>query len=195
VLIILASQSPRRRELLQQLGVPFLVVPSDFIEINDPRQSPAQLVQEQSLGKARDVAQRYPNRLVLGADTIVVCAGQVLPKPADAAEARSMLACLQGGWHELHTGLAFVEGDYIRLHHEVTKVRLSPLTPEDIADYVATLEPMDKAGGYGIQGIGAAFVEEIHGSYANVVGLPLPVVYQELRARGWHFTLSQTRGR
>ncbi|WP_287130931.1 nucleoside triphosphate pyrophosphatase [Candidatus Cyanaurora vandensis] len=190
-MLVLASQSPRRRELLAQLGVPLVVAPSDYLEENDPHLTPAELVQTQSLGKAQAVAPHYPGALILGADTVVVCGGQLLGKPTDSQQAHEMLASLQGRWHEVHTGLSFVQDGAVQQHHEVTHVHLTALTDLEIRDYVATGEPLDKAGAYGIQGLGAAFVAEIQGSYTNVVGLPLTVVYQVLRARGWTLCLGQ----
>ncbi|WP_218080769.1 Maf family protein [Anthocerotibacter panamensis] len=183
--LILASTSPRRRELLTQLGIPFIVVPSPYQETNEAGLLPDHLVREQSLGKALAVVPDYPHQLILGADTLVVCAGEVFGKPASFQEAQIMLQKLQGRWHEVYTGVALVQGDTADVYHEVTQVQMAPLGSLDIDRYIETGEPLDKAGAYGIQGAGAAFIEAIQGCYTNVVGLPLPLLYRQLKARGW----------
>lgn len=173
--LILASASPRRRELLSQLAIPFTVVPADIDERVFPGEDPVAYVRRVALAKARQVAGQFPQALVLGADSIVVLEQQILGKPRDTAEARRMLLSLSGRQHVVLTGLALVQeehhvafGDIVR-----TAVRFRPLAPETIDYYIATGEPMDKAGAYAIQGAGAAFVEARDGCYTNVVGLPL----------------------
>ncbi len=182
--LILASTSPRRRELLQQLGYVFTILPSPYTETNDPTRLPVDLVREQSLGKALAIAIAHPQALVLGADTLVVCDGQIFGKPTSPQEARIMLQQLQGRWHEVCTGMALVEGTQQAVFDQITRVCLIPLTQSEISWYVGTGEPLDKAGAYAIQGMGTAFVQEIQGCYATVVGLPVPLLYQELKKRG-----------
>jgi septum formation protein len=191
--LILASNSPRRKELLAQAGIPFEVVPSLYEEHNHPGIPPAQLVEEQALGKALEVARRYPERTILGADTLVALDQTILGKPNDAQEAHAMLTAIQGRWHEVYTGIALVSGKEFgkdicaqRTHVQSSKVHLRVLSPQEITDYIATQEPMDKAGSYAIQGYGALLVDAIEGCYTNVVGLSLPAVWDLLRPLGWH---------
>ena len=185
--LILASSSPRRSDLLAGLGLRFEAVPSRFPEQHEGRPGdPARLVEALALGKAREVADRLGRGLVLGADTVVIRDGEILEKPADAAEAGKMLAILAGRWHEVYTGLALVApvtGNCL-VEHERTRVKFRHLTPHEIEAYVQTGEPLDKAGAYGIQGLGAVLVERIEGCYTNVVGLPLARLAVMLREFG-----------
>lgn len=180
VQIFLASLSPRRRELLGQLGIDFTIVPSTYEEHNDTPVLPWQLVERQALGKAKaavlpkDAVASDVNRVVIGSDTIVALDNQVLGKPRDEAEAKAMLRVLSGRSHEVITGVALLCGDRQEVFHCVTKVNFYDLTDEEIDAYVATGEPADKAGAYGIQGKGAYLVKGIEGSYTSVVGLPGP---------------------
>ena len=186
--LILASNSPRRKELLTQAGIAFEVVPSLYEEHNHPGIPPAQLVKEQALGKALEVAHRYPERTILGADTLVVLDQSILGKPKDAQEAHAMLTEIQGRWHEVYTGIALVYGkdsSAQKTHVQITKVHLRALSPQESTDYIATQEPMDKAGAYAIQGYGALFVDAIEGCYTNVVGLSLPKLWDLLEPLGW----------
>lgn len=195
--LILASSSPRRAGLLRQIGLCFEIAPSNFDERHENRPAaPAKLVEELALGKARDVAAGRKGGLVLGADTVVILEGAVLEKPADAAEAREMLAGLAGKWHEVYTGLALVEAESGRslIGHERTRVLFRPLKMAEIAAYVASGEPLDKAGAYGIQGLGATLVARIEGCYTNVVGLPLPRLTLMLREMGWEVLGSGGQG-
>lgn len=173
--IILASQSPRRRELLAQMGVPqFEVVPALGEEIASPGLSPAQLVEVLSRQKAEEVAvQAGPDDVVIAADTVVAVDGAVLGKPRDPADAARMLSLLSGRAHTVYTGVTVRRGTFSRTAHEATQVRFRPLTQSEISAYIATGEPMDKAGAYGIQGYGALLVERIEGDYFNVMGLPV----------------------
>lgn len=173
--IVLASASPRRRALLRQLGLPFRTVPSRVSEELSAELPPGARVERLAELKARHVAARIPQGLVIGADTVVVVDGRVLGKPADPAEAEAMLMLLQGRWHEVFTGVAVVAGGGNRalVTHERTQVAFKPLDRVQIRRYVATGEPLDKAGAYAIQGRAAAFVAGIRGCYSNVVGLPL----------------------
>lgn len=182
--IVLASASPRRQELLRQVGVSFRVSPSSFDEQVDRPMAPAELVEHLAASKALEVAARFPEALVLGADTIVVVDGEVLGKPRDRAEAVTMIQRLSGREHHVFTGVALVQGERRVISHEVTAVRFRSLTAGEIAAYVDSGEPVDKAGGYGIQGLGAAMVSGIQGDYFTVVGLPLCRTVQMLRQFG-----------
>ena len=187
--IILASSSPRRQELLTQIGLPFEVCPSEWEEVTD-KELPEEVVQELSYHKAMEVYERNVTEegtVVIGADTIVACGGQILGKPGTRERAEEMLGKLQGGTHQVYTGVAFVWKEKGRTEsagfYECTDVRVYPMTEEEIRCYVETGEPMDKAGAYGIQGGFAAFIQGICGDYNNVVGLPVGRVYQELKKR------------
>lgn len=187
--IILASASPRRQELLTQIGLPFEVCPSEWEEVTD-KELPEEVVQELSYHKAMEVYERNVTEegtVVIGADTIVACGGQVLGKPGTRERAEEMLGKLQGGTHQVYTGVAFVWKEKGRTEsagfYECTDVRVYPMTEEEIRCYVEMGEPMDKAGAYGIQGGFAAFIQGICGDYNNVVGLPVGRVYQELKKR------------
>lgn len=173
--LILASSSPRRRELLQNLGISFAVKTSDVDETTAPGLSPEQVVTELSLRKAAAVAQQLTEGIVLGSDTIVVFQGQILGKPVDEKDAFRMLSMLQGQEHTVYSGVALL--DAVSKREEVayshTQVKIRPLSKTEIESYIATKEPMDKAGSYAIQGIGATIVEGITGDYFTVVGLPL----------------------
>lgn len=184
--IILASQSPRRRELLTQIGLKFEVIPSTVEEVITSTNS-VEVVQELAQQKARDVAEvagremAKDSLLVIGADTIVVYEGKILGKPGDKEDAVRMLTMLQGKEHSVYTGVALLSGEQEIIFAEETRVQMCPMTPEEIAWYVNTGEPMDKAGAYGIQGLCARFVRQIQGDYNNVVGLPVGRIYQELK--------------
>ena len=187
--IILASASPRRQELLTQIGLPFEVCPSEWEEVTD-KELPEEVVQELSYHKAMEVYERNVTEegtVVIGADTIVACGGQILGKPGTRERAEEMLGKLQGGTHQVYSGVAFVWKEKGRTEsagcYECTDVRVYPMTEEEIRCYVETGEPMDKAGAYGIQGGFAAFIQGICGDYNNVVGLPVSRVYQELKKR------------
>ena len=187
--IILASASPRRQELLTQIGLPFEVCPSEWEEVTD-KELPEEVVQELSYHKAMEIYERNVTEegtVVIGADTIVACGGQILGKPGTRERAEEMLGKLQGGTHQVYTGVAFVWKEKGRTEtagfYECTDVRVYPMTEEEIRCYVETGEPMDKAGAYGIQGGFAAFIQGICGDYNNVVGLPVGRVYQELKKR------------
>lgn len=181
--IILASASPRRRELLEQVGFQVRVVPS-FISEGAPSDSDYPVhVRDIAKQKASKVAGEYPGHLVLGADTIVVCDNQPLGKPKDAADVRYMLNSLSGTWHQVISGICLLKvSDGLEVvDHAVTDVRFYPLTPQEIEDYIQSGEPFDKAGAYGIQGLGARFVQEVRGCFYNVVGLPLGILWQHVK--------------
>lgn len=173
--IVLASASPRRRELLKGLGLNVEVYPSAIDELWAGGFAPVDMVEQLSLNKALSVVKHVHQGLVIGSDTIVVLDKEILGKPKTKEEAFSMLSELQGRVHTVYTGLAIidVETDQQKVGHQSTSVRMRPLHAEEINRYIATEEPMDKAGAYGIQGIGATLIEGIKGDYFTVVGLPL----------------------
>ncbi|MCG0278158.1 MAG: Maf family protein [Thermanaeromonas sp.] len=173
--LVLASASPRRRQLLSQLGLKFTAVPSTVEEKIYADLPPRERVMALARAKAEAVAQDLSDAIVLGADTLVVCQGRVLGKPATPQEAEAMLSFLSGKTHEVYTGVAVVKvpGMHLRQAWERTEVRFRQLAPREIKAYVASGEPLDKAGAYGIQGLGALLVEGICGDFFNVVGLPL----------------------
>lgn len=184
-MIILASQSPRRRELLAAWGISFRAVPSGYEEDNGRHLPPETLVRLQAEGKARDVWRRERGALpVLGADTLVVCGGAVLGKPVDAEEARRMLRLLSGRTHEVMTGVAVMTEKGMESALCRTDITFRPLGESEIEGYIAGGEPMDKAGAYAIQGKGKDFVKEIRGSWSNVVGLPRGVTLALLAKMG-----------
>ena len=178
--LILASGSPRRKELLGLFGRPFLIRAADIDETMTPGGDPASQTGEVSRRKALAV-ERETDDIVIAADTIVVCDGKILGKPHTPREAAQMLRLLSGRSHQVMTGLTVLRGDRVRTVTEITDVRFRPLTDEEIDAYVATGEPMDKAGAYGIQGGGALFCTGIHGDYFNVMGLPVCRLGQLLR--------------
>ena len=172
--MILASQSPRRRELLGQMGFSFTVRPAQGEELPHPELTPAQLVEELARQKALEVsAEAEADDVVVAADTVVAIDGKVLGKPHDKVHAAQMLSALSGREHTVYTGVAVKRGETLLVEHEATQVRFRPLTEREIDLYIQTGEPMDKAGSYGIQGYGALLVEGIRGDYFNVVGLPI----------------------
>ena len=172
--IILASQSPRRKELMGQIGLKFKVISPNVDEHMEGNPSPAQLVEELSLRKAQAVrAGADEDDLIIAADTVVVLDGAVLGKPEDEREAFAMLSALSGNRHYVYTGVTVLRDGRAVTQHEVTTVTFRELEPDEISSYIATGEPMDKAGAYGIQGLGALLVSGIEGDYFNVMGLPV----------------------
>lgn len=189
--IILASASPRRRELLQQLGLEFEIRPSEAQEKTKSKE-PSQIVIELSEIKAQDIYERLSEEerasyMVIGADTVVALNDRIMGKPKDYKEAVQMLLSLQGNTHQVYTGVTLLlrkgpgKVPSKISFYEKTDVTMYPVSREEIEVYVSTGEPMDKAGAYGIQGRGAAFIKEIHGDYNNVVGLPIGRLYQEMK--------------
>jgi septum formation protein len=177
--LVLASASPRRRELLEQAGFSFDVFTADIPEVRKPGEYPIRFVTRLAREKAEAVAERHrvpPETIVLGADTIVLVDDEVLGKPQDAFDAMRMLRLLSGRTHQVITGVCLVKGRERQRAAEVTFVRFTTLSDEEIEDYIATGEPMDKAGAYAIQGGACRWVPRIHGCYFNVVGLPLALV-------------------
>lgn len=183
--IILASASPRRRELLEQIGLQFEVLPGRGEE-RITKERPNEVVEELSVQKAAEAAAEIADGLILGADTVVCLDDEIMGKPKNEAEAHRMLASLQGRSHSVYTGVTVLvkeDGALIasRTFSRETKVRVCAMTGEEIDRYIATGEPMDKAGAYGIQGRFAAYVDSIAGDYNNVVGLPVSAVWQVLK--------------
>jgi septum formation protein len=181
-MLVLASASPRRQDLLRAAGFDFVVDAADVDESRLPAETPRQYVERLACAKARSVSQRHPDALVLGADTAVVLGDEVLGKPDSPEAAAAMLGRLSGRAHEVLTGVAVIGRGQVRSRVEQTTVWIQRLSPQDVAAYVASGEPLDKAGAYAIQGLASRFVSRIDGSYSNVVGLPLVAVAQLLRA-------------
>ena len=181
--IILASASPRRRELLERVGVTgFTVRAPNVDESVEPGLSPADLVETLSLRKARAAAKNFgPDDLMIAADTVVALDGAVLGKPRDEDDAFAMLSALSGRENRVYTGITVLQGDRAVTEHEATAVTFRELSPDEIWGYIATGEPLDKAGAYGIQGVGALLVSGIRGDYSNVMGLPVFRLGQILR--------------
>ena len=184
--LILASKSPRRRYLLDQAGLEFSVIPSNFEENSIPRSSAESYVRRLAEAKAKDISQRYPDSWIIGADTIVLIDDTILGKPGSRREARSMLRSLSGKTHQVLTGYCICCEAKGRLFSETIKtdVCFKELTESQIDWYINSGEPFDKAGAYAIQGIGTFLVKRIHGSYTSVVGLPLCEVMEFLIAEG-----------
>ena len=170
--VILASQSPRRRELMQHLHIPFVIRVADIDETMNANNPPCEEVAKVSRRKAEAIP-RTPEDIVIAADTIVVCDGKVLGKPADEDDAFRMLSLLSGRDHQVMTGMTVCQGDRFVVTTEVTDVHFRDLTEKEIRSYIATGEPMDKAGSYGIQGGASVFADRICGDYYNVIGLPV----------------------
>jgi septum formation protein len=185
-LLILASASPRRAELLRQLKLDFQIIPSDAKEIFDKQLSPLELCQLNAHLKARAVAKRNPDSLVLGADTLVFLDSEIMGKPAHITDAKRMLTHLQGQTHQVVTGVSLI---HLRAHRESmfatsTDVTFRPLTAGQIDDYIAKVNPLDKAGAYAIQEHGDMIIAEIFGSFSNVIGLPVERLGDELTSWG-----------
>ena len=184
--LILASASPRRRELLTQAGYRFEVQASSVPESRRPEEDAIRFATRLAREKAEEVFARHQPAIVLGADTVVVCDGEVMGKPADSADAERMLLLLAGRTHQVVTGVAVVWGSAgtraVEVAAELTQVTMRTLSPEEISHYVASGEPMDKAGAYAIQGYAAQWIPRISGDYFNVVGLPLALVAAMLEA-------------
>jgi septum formation protein len=193
--LVLASASPRRQELLRHAGIPFTVFPANIPEIPLAGESPRACAERLAREKAEAIFRQHPGQPVLGADTIVVVDGEILGKPRDAADASRMLRLLSGRTHEVTTGVCLVglslrtgnqklETGFEDTRSETTQVTMTRLTNEDISAYIATGEPMDKAGAYAIQGIASRWIPRIEGDYFNVVGLPVALVHKMLQEHG-----------
>lgn len=182
--LILASASPRRRELMEYFDMPFTVIPATGPETPPAGADAGQTVQALSLAKAREVADTHPDAAVIGADTVVETDGAILGKPRDEADAKRMLRLLSGREHRVHTGVTVIKDGRTLSRRAVTRVFFRRMTDAQIDAYVATGEPMDKAGAYGYQGRAGLYVERIEGDFFNVVGLPLCLLGQMLREMG-----------
>lgn len=185
--IILASGSPRRRDILSSIGLEFEIDPGDVDERHHQGETPADYIIRLARAKVIDVAARHNVGLVLGADTTVVIDGEILAKPEDDRDGRRMLCLLSGRWHSVMTGVAAYDIETKREAYDyvVTQVRFVEMSKEEIDWYLSTGEHRDKAGAYGIQGRGSLFIEEIEGNYHNVVGLPMPLAYRLVRELGY----------
>ncbi len=186
VKLVLASKSPRRRELLKMLGVNFEVSDSGVSEKQKDREAPQKYVLRIAKQKAEVAAQKFPNSWILAADTAVVLEGKIIGKPRDGTEAEHILSALSGKWHTVLTGVVLAGASGRRSLARVvsSKVKFRRLAPQEMRAYVETCEPMDKAGAYGIQGKGASLVEKVSGSYTNVIGLPVKETREMLKAAG-----------
>jgi septum formation protein len=177
--LVLASGSPRRAEILERAGWPHEIIVAGIDETVLANEEPAAYVQRLACGKAEAVANRLSEGVVLGADTTVVVANEILGQPVDDADARRMLRLLNAKWHEVLTGVAVMRvGGETRVAYETTRVRFAEMSEQEIDWYIATREPFGKAGAYGIQGKAALFIEEIEGDYFNIMGLPIRLVYE-----------------
>jgi len=184
-MLILASASPRRQEILRNAGIEFTVQTADIDEIVHQGESPRECAERLAREKARTVAKREPGSFVLGADTIVVVDGEILGKPRDEADAARMLRLLSGRGHEVITGVCLIGPGWTEsVQSERTLVAMSEISEREIQAYVATGEPMDKAGAYAIQGMASRWIPRIEGDYFNVVGLPMALVSRMLKERG-----------
>ncbi|HKN73262.1 MAG TPA: Maf family protein [Terriglobales bacterium] len=182
-MLVLASASPRRQELLRSAGISFEVQPADIPENALPGEAAKDCAERLARDKALAVASQRPHDFILGADTVVVVDGQILGKPTDAADAARMLRLLSGREHQVITGVCLVVSAQPSVASETTLVTVSEITEKDIAGYVASGEPMDKAGAYAIQGLASRWILRIEGDYSNVVGLPVALVLRMLRER------------
>jgi septum formation protein len=183
-MLVLASASPRRQELLRNAGIPYEVQPAHINEdplLGEPAKECAERLARE---KALAIAKKRPNDPVLGADTVVVIDNQILNKPIDPADATRMLRLLSGRTHQVITGVCVVANGRSLVDSEITSVQMSEIPENEITNYVATGEPMDKAGAYAIQGRASRWIPRIEGDYSNVVGLPIALVYQMLRQAG-----------
>ena len=180
--LILASASPRRRDLLTQAGLTFSVLPADIDETYKPGEDPVTYVQRLAVGKARALRAAHPRAILLGADTTVVLSGRLLGKPADRAEAEEMLMALSGKMHQVHTGIALVSDAQTLQHVETTSVFLTDIPALELARYLDSCDSLDKAGGYGIHGYASRWIRRIEGDYFNVMGLPIAATVNLLRS-------------
>ena len=183
--LVLASSSPRRKELLENLHLVFDIFSSEVDESFAPGLLPEEIVTDLARRKAKEVAKQYPNSFVIGADTIVVANGRILEKPQTEAESFEMLTLLSGKTHDVYTGVAIIQATNERTFFEKTEVTFWELTRTEMNAYIKSGEPFDKAGGYGIQGFGSMLVKQISGDYFAVVGLPVSRTVRELQKAGY----------
>jgi septum formation protein len=182
-ILILASASPRRRELLTQAGYMFQVHAADIDETRRNGEDPAAYVQRLALEKAQAIQRRFSNARILGSDTTVVLHGEVLNKPKDRDEAARMLRALAGRKHEVHTGVAYLAGSLVRQHVETTSVFFTEISEADLEFYLTTGDSLDKAGAYGIQGYAARWIHRVEGDFFNVMGLPIAATVRLIDGR------------
>ncbi len=185
--IILASQSPRRKWLLEQIGLEFDIIPSNFDEDIENKKFSKKLIESLAYEKAKEVSQRIDDKaLIIAADTVVILGEQILGKPVDEADATKMLQKLSGQTHKVITAIAIIDKyeEKTLLNSTISKVKFKKLSEREISDYIKTGEPMDKAGSYGIQAYGSLFVEKVEGCYNNIVGLPLNLLCEMLKSFG-----------
>jgi len=198
-MLVLASASPRRQELLRNAGIPFVVQPTDIPEVLEEGEAPREFAERLAREKALTVFRQRPDDFVLGADTIVIVDGEILGKPRDDADAARMLRRLSGRRHQVTTGVCLIgpkpriensklESGFEDVRSETTLVTMDNLTDDDIRSYISSGEPMDKAGAYGIQGRASRWISGVEGDYFNVVGLPMSLVYKMLREHGMDWT-------
>lgn len=183
-MLILASESPRRRELMTMLGLDFSIITSHVIERSPEHAMPQDYVCELARQKAQAVFDTHPDDIVVGADTVVYLDGDILGKPHTPENAKRFLTRMQGRMHTVYTGLAVLSPKRVDIRHCCTDVTFASMTAHEIDWYVSTGEPLDKAGAYGVQGPGGIFVEKIDGNYFNVIGMPLPLLYRMLTDAG-----------
>jgi septum formation protein len=189
-MLVLASASPRRQEILRAAEIAFEVHPADILEDPLPGENAKDCAERLAREKAESISRKHPDNPVLGADTVVVIDNQILNKPVDAADAIRMLCLLSGRTHHVITGVCLVVNGQSSVASETTSVQMSEIAEKEIAAYVATGEPMDKAGAYAIQGVASRWIPRIEGDYSNVVGLPIALVYRMLREAGVIGTLT-----
>ncbi len=190
-MIVLASSSPRRRQLLEMLGIEYVIDPSDINESRDPGELPESMAVRLARDKAVATRVRHPDTPVLAADTVVVVDDQVLGKPSSRQEAERMLSVLSGRDHRVITGVALAWGDTTSERYDVTRVWFRELDADLIRDYVATGEPLDKAGSYGVQGRGSLLVNKIEGDFFSVMGLPIRLVVELLEVAGFPYRFTR----
>ncbi len=180
-MLILASKSPRRKELLSIITTDFDIIPAMGEENADPALPPEKFVEALAIAKAQEIAETHPDDIIIGSDTVVAVNGEILGKPKNEADAHRMLSLISGTKHSVFTGAAVIKNGRIYSFTEETKVKFFSLTEKEITDYIATGEPFDKAGAYGIQDYGALLVEGIEGDYYNVMGLPVGRLYRLMK--------------
>ncbi|HPI92247.1 MAG TPA: Maf family protein [Deltaproteobacteria bacterium] len=185
--VLLSSGSPRRKELFSLLGIPFLTKVPNIPEVQFKGETARKFCSRISREKALSMARHYPEALVIGADTVVVVDGRILGKPLDENQAREYLLLLQDNTHDVFTGYTIVCGSHTKSRVIRTRVSFNPMSQEEISWYIASGEPMDKAGAYAVQGIASMFIAGIQGSYTNVIGLPVSELYEDLKRFGLTF--------
>jgi len=182
--IVLASSSPRRKKMLEEIGLKFIVFPSNYEEIINEKLAPSKLAERLSLEKAKTVSEKFKHSIIIGADTFIVCNGKILGKPKNGKDARKMLKFLSGKCHSFITGFTIIDGNNVITKSQETKVWMKNISDQAINSYIKAEEPFDKAGAYAIQGNAKKFIEKIEGDLSNAIGLPLNLLLKELRKLG-----------